>query len=369
MIQSSSSPKVICFFNTNKEWGGGEKWHFDMARRLHDRGQKIILCAYPDSPLFHKALEAEIPVYSFKVNNLSFINFQLINKLRNFFHNKKVTHLLLNLPSDLKTAGRAARAANVNHIIYRRGSAISISNSFFNRYLFKNIVDRMIVNSEETKRLIFSGNPNIFDEDKIHVIYNGIDLDNYPDKEEAFRSDDKKDIVLGNVGRLEKQKNQHFLIDLVSLLHQKGYNVKLQIAGSGRLEQELQNSIKEKKLGKHINLLGFTENVKSFLMSIDIFVLSSLWEGFGYVIAEALACYRPVVAFDTSSNPEIVSHGNDGFLVPKNDLNSFAEAIIYLIDNPELRRNMGDYGAEKVKNSFNIQTTTTNLLNFLQQLG
>ena len=368
MIQSSTSSRVICFFNTNKEWGGGEKWHFDMAKRLHDRGQEVILCAYPDSPLYHKALEAKIPVFSFKIKNLSFINFGLLSKLRDFFKNKQVTHLLLNLPSDLKTAGRAARAANINHIIYRRGSAIPITNSFLNRYLFKNIVDRMIVNSEETKRLIFSGNPNIFDEEKIHVIYNGIDLDNYSDNEVAFRSNDKKEIVLGNLGRLEKQKNQKFLIDVVSLLHQKGYNVKLQIAGSGRLEQELKNFIKEKQLDSYINILGFTEDVKFFLMSIDIFVLSSLWEGFGYVIVEALACHRPVVAFDTSSNPEIVNHGNDGFLVPKNDLNSFADAIIYLIENPELIRSMGDYGAKKVKNSFNIQTTTNNLLNFLQQL-
>src|SRR6056297_642637 len=175
MIQSSTSSRVICFFNTNKEWGGGEKWHFDMARRLHDRGQEVILCAYPDSSLYHKALEAEIPVYSFKIKNLSFINFQLINKLRNFFKKKQVTHLLLNLPSDLKTAGRAARAANINHIIYRRGSAIPISNSFSNRYLFKHVVDYLIVNSEETKRTILSNNSNLFDEHKIHVIYNGID--------------------------------------------------------------------------------------------------------------------------------------------------------------------------------------------------
>ena len=75
-----------------------------------------------------------------------------------------------------------------------------------------------------------------------------------------------------------------------------------------------------------------------------------------------------MVAFNTSSNPEIVSVRKDGFLVPGGNLEAFADKIIQLIENPELRKRMGDRGAEKVREQFDIQTTTNNLISFIQNL-
>lgn len=367
-MESEKVKGVVCFFNSCKAWGGGEKWHLEMACRLRDKGLRVLLCASPGSPLYKKGIEENLDVYPFKIGNLSFLNLFLYYELNRFFRAKKVTHLIMNMSSDVKAAGRAAKKAGVGNIIYRRGSAIPIKNSTSNRYLFRKVITRIIANSEETRRTILANNPDIFEKEKIHVIYNGIDLSEVYNEGIKKEENKEKNIVLGNAGRLEKQKHQKFLIELVSRLHQKGYKVKLKIAGTGRLENELKTTVDRLGLNSFVEFIGFTDNIKRFLSSVDIFVLSSLWEGFGFVLVEAHACGKPVIAFDVSSNPEIVNNGEDGILVPPGDMEAFAGAVEKMINNPELRRKMGNKGKEKVFNKFDIEITTQKLIEFLTGL-
>ena len=70
--------------------------------------------------------------------------------------------------------------------------------------------------------------------------------------------------------------------------------------------------------------------------SIDIFLLTSRWEGFGFVLAEAMAAAKPIVAFDISSNPELVSHGVNGYLAEPFDTGKFTYYLTELINNPNL---------------------------------
>ena len=89
-----------------------------------------------------------------------------------------------------------------------------------------------------------------------------------------------------------------------------------------------------------------------FIDHSDIFVLPSLWEGFGYVLAEAALCKKPIVAFDTSSNPELGVNNKSGYLISPGDIKGFADAIENLYHRPELVKKMGGKGFEYVKNHF-----------------
>ena len=130
----------ICFFNSCKAWGGGEKWHYDIAVRLLNKNHNIILVTNNNSELYYKAVNSNIPTISIKISNFSFLNPFKILKISRLFKNHLINTVILNLPSDLKAAGVAAKLAGVNNIIYRRGSAIPIKNTFLNRFIFKNIV-------------------------------------------------------------------------------------------------------------------------------------------------------------------------------------------------------------------------------------
>ncbi|GAH13428.1 unnamed protein product, partial [marine sediment metagenome] len=175
---------------------------------------------------------------------------------------------------------------------------------------------------------ILSRNPELIETKKIKVVYNGIDIDKY-DKLAVPPLYLKKrgEIILGNAGRLVRQKAQNYLIDIAHALKQKGYKFKILIAGEGKLEKELKAYAKKMEVEKEVVFLGFVENIKAFMTSIDVFLLTSLWEGFGYVIIEAMICKKPVVAFDISSNPELVEDNRTGFLVENQNMNVFIQKI------------------------------------------
>jgi hypothetical protein len=175
----NQKPTSIVFFNGHHVWGGGEKWHLDMARLIGKDGYPVRIVAAPRSELSQRARQAGVPLIEIPVGNLSFLNPIKLYKLYRLFRKVSVQSIILNLPSDLKAAGLAARLAGVPRIIYRRGSAIPIRNTWFNRFIFKYIVTDIIANSQETKRTVVAKNPLIFPVEKIHVLYNGIHLEKY----------------------------------------------------------------------------------------------------------------------------------------------------------------------------------------------
>jgi len=89
--------------------------------------------------------------------------------------------------------------------------------------------------------------------------------------------------------------------------------------------------------------------------SHDIFLSPTVREGFGFSIAEAMACGLPIVATDCSSVPELVDHGKGGYLCPIGDVGAFAEKINLLADSPQLRKEMGEYNRAKVEKKFTVE--------------
>jgi glycosyltransferase involved in cell wall biosynthesis len=346
---------TICFFNTTMTWGGGEKWHFDMSQSLMHRGYKVRLYTNINSELYLRARSAGIPVSSIKVGGLSFLNPARVNGLTRLLRHDKAGTLIINDSRDLKLAGLAGRLAGVARIIYRRGSAIPIRNTLLNKWIFKHLVDNIIANSRQTARTILAYNSRLFPNEKIHVIYNGMDLprfDSMPSDPPYRRQG--SEVIIGHAGRLTRQKGQHHLLDMAVMLKQKEVDFKLLIAGKGPLEKELRESASDRGLTREVAFLGFTESVKGLMQASDIFVLPSLWEGFGYVLTEAMACGKPVVAFDISSNPEVVIHAETGFLVEPFNTIAMAEKIMQLARNPELRQKMGAAGRKRVEEHFTL---------------
>jgi len=358
----------ICFFNSNKAWGGGEKWHYDLVTALRAEGLPVVAAAHPRGELFTRLQEGSLPVIPVRIGNLSFLNPLKMYSLYRLFRKKAVDGVILNLPSDVKAAGMAARLAGVKNIIYRRGSAIPVRNSLLNRFLFRRVVDEVIANSEETARTLLQNNPRLIGREKIHVIYNGIDLAAFDRRESVpvYRRKGKE-VVLGNAGRLVEQKGQDMLLDIASLLKQEGVDFSLLVAGTGPLENLLKQNAADKGLGERAIFTGFAGDIKSFLHSTDIFLLPSRWEGFGYVLLEAMACSKPIVCFDTSSNPELVEDGINGYLVKPFDLREFAGRITYLAGHQDLQKKMGDAGRKKAEEKFTLERAVSEVRRLLKK--
>jgi glycosyltransferase involved in cell wall biosynthesis len=102
------------------------------------------------------------------------------------------------------------------------------------------------------------------------------------------------------------------------------------------------------------------------MSTIDIFLLSSHWEGFGYVLVEAMAAAKPVVAFDSSSTPEVVEDQITGLLVSPGDRRAFAGAVRELVENCLWRKELGEKGRLRVEKVFDIRRTLAKVREFLE---
>lgn len=357
--------KNICFFNSAKTWGGGEKWHYEAALDMQQSGYEVLFITSPGSEL-EKKLSGKIKTVLVKVSNLSFLNPFKIMRLKKILLKNKINTIVINLSADLKLAGLAANYARIPRIIYRRGSALAIKNSFLNRYYFQKILTDVLANSKATKRTILQNNSALFPAEKIKVIYNPIYIKEFLEKD--FQPVYKKqggEIVICCLGRLAPEKNHQFLIDLAVRLHSVSLPFKILIGGSGALENDLKASAINRKVADKVIFLGFIDNVKDLLSCCDIFILPSLWEGFGYVLAEASLCQKPVLAFDNGSAPELVSDGITGFLIPENDIHYTVEKIQLLYDQPELAKKMGENGRNFVMENFEANKINNQFLHYI----
>jgi glycosyltransferase involved in cell wall biosynthesis len=161
--------------------------------------------------------------------------------------------------------------------------------------------------------------------------------------------------VIGNVAALVPHKGQKHLIEAAALVVRQEPDARFVIAGEGELRQSLEHQIKHLGLEKHVLLAGFRPDVLSLHKAFDIFVMSSVTEGLGTSILDAMASGRPVVATAAGGIPEVVQDGETGLLVPPRDHEAMADAIVRLLRDPLLRKRMGDAGLSLVQARFSAE--------------
>ena len=150
------------------------------------------------------------------------------------------------------------------------------------------------------------------------------------------------DKVILAVGRLDNQKNFPGLIDIWALIAKDYPDWKLRIVGEGYTDTRILQKVKEYGLEDQFELCPFTNNVQEHYLSSSIFTMTSAFEGFGLVLVEAESMGLPLVSYACPCGPrDIIRDGQDGFLVERGDMKTFAARLRQLIEDEELRRRMG----------------------------
>ena len=161
---------------------------------------------------------------------------------------------------------------------------------------------------------------------------------------ESLVGDARRPLIV-SVGRLTTQKGYTYLLDAFSQVHKRWPQAALVIAGEGALFDELSLKIRGLNLNKHAFLLGPRSDVQRLLGACDIFVSSSLWEGLPSALLEGMAAGLPVVATTVGDMPRVVTP-DTGLLIPAEDPDAIAGAIIELLDHPQQRKLMGEAARE-----------------------
>lgn len=207
---------------------------------------------------------------------------------------------------------------------------------------------------------------------KARVVHYGIEPERFAKPTVDFRqaSGLNGGAIVGSVGRLEPGKGHDCLIESMREICQCVPNASLLIAGHDPwgYGKTLRRLIDELGLGERVRLVGFQNDVVSFLNALDVFAFATKSEGFGQVLVEAMAAGKPVVASNISPLTEIVVDGESGLLVECGNPMAFAEALTHLLIDPLERQRMGMRGRERVREHFTAEKMSEETLLLYEDL-
>ena len=231
-------------------------------------------------------------------------------------------------------------------------------------------VDCFICASEAIRQiLIADGVPD----ERTVTVHEGIDLERVESAPPARLHEElwlpHQAPIVGNVAALVPHKGQRHLIEAAALVVRQVPDARFVIAGEGELRQALERQIKEHHLEKHVLLAGFRPDVLSVHKAFDIFVMSSVTEGLGTSLLDAMACARPIVATTAGGIPEVVADGETGLLVPPRDHHALADAIVRLLNDSDLRRRLGEAGLARVRERFSADRMVRDTLRVYERVA
>lgn len=175
--------------------------------------------------------------------------------------------------------------------------------------------------------------------------------------------------VLGIAARLEPAKGHHDLLQAFALLSQRHPDLHLMVMGTGDLEQTLRAEVLKLNLQGRIHFLGWVEDLVSSIAALDLFVLSSHYEGLGLVLLEALAVNVPVVSTRVGGTQDIVEDGVTGLFAPPHDPRALAQAIERLLLDREMAQRLAQAGRSRVEKDFRSQTADSLSLELYEKLA
>ncbi|MEF2523290.1 glycosyltransferase [Vibrio mimicus] len=206
---------------------------------------------------------------------------------------------------------------------------------------------------------------------RIVALHNGIDLAKFafnPVARERCRAElglNANQMLLLSVGRLTEAKDYPNLLRAFAQLVKSQPNIRLAIIGQGELATQIEQMIEQLDLKSHVHFLGLRFDVTDWMSAADCFVLSSAWEGFGLVVAEAMACERPVVATDCGGVREVV--GDYGYLVQPRDSTKLADAIEQALAlSPKERKTLGENARKYIESRYSLSVVTDKWLEIYQ---
>lgn len=324
--------------------GGAQNHVRDLAVGLNDKGHTIVIISGEDKNI-HQSIEAR-GIQCFHSKHLK----RTLHPWRDFKAFIEIRKELKRIQPDL-IATHSAKAGIIGRIA---GWTLGIPTIFTahgwsftegiprkKRFLYKHIekvvsvaTNGIITVSEYDFKLARKN--KIASKKKLHTIHNGVH---------------NRSLLLGTahdegvtrftmVARFEEPKRQLEVIKALQKFKSKTW--KLTFAGDGPLQQEAERYVVQHQLKDFVTFLGNEKNIEGLLAQSDVFVLLSDWEGFPLSILEAMRSGLPIIASDVGGVSEAVKHGENGFLINRNDTGQLHHAIKNLLENGILRKEMGN---------------------------
>lgn len=218
--------------------------------------------------------------------------------------------------------------------------------------------DKIICISEAEKQSALE--KKICREDKLQVIFNGVDIEAYESGEHGTVKRSSLGIpedayVVGMVGRISPQKAPDVFVKMAKLVKDEIPNAHFVIVGSGNQEAEIRKYAEENKFADSLHITGWVDDPMSYVELFDVACLLSRWEGFGLALPEYMMAGKPIVASRVDAIPNIIRNGENGLLVEVDDATGASEAVLQIYRDRSLKDKLVSKGVEDVHNRFDAQ--------------
>lgn len=359
-------PKVVFQIINSLSVGGAERVVVDLLRYMdRERYQPICVCtSYPHNTHYEVIVSRlGVPLYYLHVSS----------KPLNWVYNKALDELMRRYrPTVVHTHQGAIRYALPLAAKHRTpvrlhtlhslaeyemvGGANKLVRILAFRYRIGSFIPVAI--AQEVARTIEA----VYGYKNPPVIPNGISVEEYaPNLSQRLRFRQEYGIqpdavVVVHVGRFVGYKNHSLLLQAFARLRFK-QPVYLWLVGGGELLESMQQLARELGVAERVRFWGVRSDVPALLNAADIFTLPSRYEGNPLSVMEAMAAGLPVVATAVGGVPELVEEGVSGFLTPNEDVEALTAALQRLVDNAELRRQMGEAALRRARERFDVRHT------------
>lgn len=252
---------------------------------------------------------------------------------------------------------------NVPRVLTLQIESSLAKRDLFHRFVYSR-VDRILTITERMRQLALDSLP--VPSGKVFTLHYGIDA-----RAQIIAQHDQTEIrrkfnlsqeafLITLVGRLEPSKGQDVLLKAFAEFYHDYPGVHVLIVGEPPPDgngycQKLESLASQLKISDRVHFLGFQSEVTPIYCISDVCVLPSHKESFGLVLLEAMASGVPVVATDAGGVPEIVEDEVNGLLVPPDDVAALSQALVRLIQSPELRRRLAENGSRVVREKFSLE--------------
>ena len=362
----------IFFIVTGLGMGGAERQVCDLADALANGGHKVTVVALTGN-IETAPAAAEVEIIALRMQKTLSGFLQAMSKLRkivlekqpdavhaHMFHANIMARLLrlsgAKIPRLICTAHNTNEGGKVRMLAYRLTNFLSD----FNTNVSQEAVDAFVAKKAFRQGQLLAM-PNGIDTDKFKKILTQSDIN-------ALRNTlgiTAQHFCFIAIGRLHEAKDYPNLLAAFHALVQQQPHARLLIVGAGSLECELKQLCSTLGLQAHCQFLGLRTDIAALLNAADAFVLSSRYEGFGLVVAEAMACEKPVVATDCGGVKEVT--GGNGFLVPPQNPHALAQAMQQCMElTSDARLQMGTASRKHIESSFSLKSVAAQWLKIYQ---
>jgi glycosyltransferase involved in cell wall biosynthesis len=321
---------TILHVNTERGWRGGERQTLWLAQGLAQEGHRAIIVARPGQPLAERSVEAGLetihcsPVLEFDLAAARVLRRRVLADGVDILHAHTAHALAL--------TALAARRTRARVVVTRR-TGFRLHSNPLTRWKYRH-ANAVIAVSSRVKRSLLEGG---VDAALVEVIPDGTRLDR--DVSPAPRStlgvaDDAPLAVM--VGALTREKDPGTFVRAVACALRQVPELRALLVGDGPMRHELNAQVESLGIGHALRLTGYRDDADALIAASDIVVLSSMEEGLGSVLLDAMAFGKPVVATTAGGIPDVVVQDETGLLVAPSDAEALGEAIARLAGDPEL---------------------------------